>query len=70
MALLYSKFTIFSSPPTITTTPPIKRNLGNANHFKPLQPSPHSNPKLEISTRNAGTPHPLPSYLTLLQLES
>ena len=65
MALLYSKFTVFISPPTITTTPPINQNLGNANHFKPLQPSPHSDPKLEISTRNAGAPHPLPSYLTL-----
>ena len=70
MALLYSKFTIFSSPPTITTTPPINRNLGNANHFKPLQPTPHSDPKLEISTRNAGAPPPPALLFNPLQLES
>ena len=32
------EFQIFSSYPTITTTTPINRNLGNACHFKLCKP--------------------------------
>ena len=52
-------FKFLASPSTITTSPPINWNLGNANHFKLLQPSPPP-PQLVISTRNAN----LLSYLS------
>ena len=45
--------TFLAPSTTITNTPPINRNLGNANYFKLLQLPP---PKFVISTWNATKP--------------
>ena len=55
----HKEFLFNFNPPTTPTTASINWNLGNANHFKPLQPP---SPQLVISTWNVKPPffYPLP----------